>query len=247
MSDLIGRLENPPIGRNDDDEWFRFNETDALIKEAAARIKELEAAAKAPLPEEVAGLIKRLRSIDRRIRAWIWVETAAALERQARELHEADNSHAKTLVEFGKLRIRNAELEAEIERLESFSDCTPWHVERIKELEAELAHARSCAVNSSESAFAFKAERDQVREAGKLMQENIHRMMQETICRIEADRDSLKTCVDWRRKQVEVLTTELAAIEAATIERCMDVLDIHGERRKATIRALAKPTEKEEK
>jgi hypothetical protein len=259
MSDLIERLEEQAayVGSTG------AKHSASLLREAAARIKKLEEAAKSPLPEEVARLTAVAQGAARaepdQAEKEIWRQIADALERQARELHEADNSHAKTLVEFGKLRIRIAELEAERDKLGD------------ENMNAQMAHGALEAIHElldsggiPRGTFAddhvrnlvamynnLKAERDQFMEQAALRDQRDIDMQE--IMRINnslvAERAAIESANDRLRK---ALTRFIAMFpntmgdQSAMGEALLaahGTLSVNGE----AIRALAKPAEKEEK
>jgi len=62
MTDIVERLRNPPTNKDDNDEWFRFNETLALLNEAADTIERLRSlAGKADVGSSFSELTSELR------------------------------------------------------------------------------------------------------------------------------------------------------------------------------------------
>jgi hypothetical protein len=133
-----------------------------------------------PLPGDIAGLIERLLKVNQKLaqdgRANVYQipdptceEAATALERMAREIHNADNSHAKTLVEFGKLRVRIAELEVEHGAMMKCVIEVEAERERLRALNAELCELVAMALETAPpgTGFQYRAQEALTKAKGK--------------------------------------------------------------------------------
>ena len=175
IGEFIDTLTNGDLGWGNDPIGFLLASYSALAEERKA--------AKAPLPEEVAGLIKRLRSLGRRIGAWIWVETAAALERQAREIERLTGIEDDYLrrhkdacdrfMRIKELEARIAELEAERDNIANACLEHVLHAETIEAETIELAEecdhvAWGCdATSSYDDADAWRTIAKRIRALAK--------------------------------------------------------------------------------
>jgi hypothetical protein len=154
MSDLIERLTERASSYRSGGPSSEH--TAAMLEEAAARLAELEAAAKAPLPDEVAAIATALKklvtdslafspALAERTLHW---KAAALLERMAREIERLNQDLNFQYTRGADKDCRIAELEAERDALRRV-----WNMTQASEIEAETIERCAAVVQAMADMF----------------------------------------------------------------------------------------------